>query len=204
MRRRQRGFTLIEVILALSLVGALLVITFGGLRVGLAAWRQGDERAEVQQHARSVVQVISRALAGVHPYLQTPAPGEQGGLLFDGDSERVAFVTVAPPFPAAAPIAFTAVTLSHEAGSQPGLVIRQKVLPNRGAFERVSPTLADPAVTALRFRYLRESTGGWEDRWDARREKALPSAVQITLTMRLNGRTVEHPPLTLAIRAVAP
>jgi len=37
MHRRDRGFTLLELLLALSIVAALLVIMFGGLRVGLAA-----------------------------------------------------------------------------------------------------------------------------------------------------------------------
>jgi type II secretory pathway component PulJ len=32
---------LLEVIIALSIVAVLLVITFGGLRVGLAAWQRG-------------------------------------------------------------------------------------------------------------------------------------------------------------------
>ena len=41
MTRRQRGFTLVEVIIALTIVATLLVITFAGLRVGLAAWQRG-------------------------------------------------------------------------------------------------------------------------------------------------------------------
>jgi prepilin-type N-terminal cleavage/methylation domain-containing protein len=43
--RRQRGLTLIELVIALSLVGALLVIMFSRLRVGLTAWSRGESRA---------------------------------------------------------------------------------------------------------------------------------------------------------------
>ncbi len=41
-----RGFTLVELLIALSIVGALLAIAFGGLRVAIAAWGQGEDRAE--------------------------------------------------------------------------------------------------------------------------------------------------------------
>ena len=55
MRRGERGFTLLELVMALAIVGALVVIAFSGVRIALAAWRQGEERAEAHQHIRSVV-----------------------------------------------------------------------------------------------------------------------------------------------------
>src|SRR3989442_13749489 len=68
MRRRgERGFTLLELIIALAIVGALLAVAFGGLRVALAAWPQGEDRAEAHQHLRSISLIPSRALAWAHP-----------------------------------------------------------------------------------------------------------------------------------------
>jgi prepilin-type N-terminal cleavage/methylation domain-containing protein len=46
VRRNERGFTLLELLMALAIVGALVVIAFGGVRIALGAWRQGEERAE--------------------------------------------------------------------------------------------------------------------------------------------------------------
>ena len=42
MKRDQRGFTLIELLMALAIVGALVVIAFGGVRIALGSWRQGE------------------------------------------------------------------------------------------------------------------------------------------------------------------
>ena len=70
---KERGFTLLEMLIALSIVAALLAILLGGLRVGLAAWRQGDERAEAHQHLRSVAELLTRSVAGIFPYRMAPA-----------------------------------------------------------------------------------------------------------------------------------
>jgi general secretion pathway protein J len=201
MRRgRQRGFTLIEIVIALSIVGALLVIMFGGLRVGLGAWRRGEDRAELLEHERNVDQLVHHAVTGSYLYQPGTSPGTQAGILFGGAPDRLAFVTVAPPVPLSVPIAFTAVTISLEQSPTPGLAIRQKALPNTEPFEAVPPIFVDSAVTALRFRFLREVGGDWEERWDATKEKALPLAVEVTLTTLIAGRRIEHPPLVIPIR----
>ena len=197
---RQRGFTLIEIVIALSIVGALLVIMFGGLRVGLAAWRRGEDRAELLEHERNVDQMVDRAVTGSYLYNPGTTPASQPGILFEGEPDRLAFVTVAPPVPPSVPIAFTAVTISLETGATPGLAIRQKALPNSDPFEAVPPAFVDPAVTALRFRYLREVGADWEERWDATKEKGLPVAVEVMLTTQFGGRRIEHPPLVIPIR----
>jgi len=214
-RGRQRGFTLIEIVIALSIVGALLVIMFGGLRVGLGAWRRGEDRAELLEHERNVDQMVDHAVTGSYLYnpgtspagTSPPATGPAGassatqaGILFEGAPDRVAFVTVAPPVPSSVPIAFTAVTISLETGPTPGLAVRQRALPNTEPFEAVPPIFVDPAVTALRFRYLREVGGEWEERWDATKEKALPVAVEVMITTQYGSRRIEHPPLVIPIR----
>jgi prepilin-type N-terminal cleavage/methylation domain-containing protein len=220
-RSCQRGFTLIEIVIALSIVGALLVIMFGGLRVGLGAWRRGEDRAELLEHERNVEHMVNHAVTASYlsnpgtsppgtsrpvtsPPAQSPAGASsatQAGILFEGGPDRLAFVTVAPPVPLSAPIAFTAVTISLEAGAIPGLAIRQKALPNTEPFEAVPPLFVDPAVTALRFRYLREVGEDWEERWDATKEKALPIAVEVMMTTQYGSRRIEHAPLVIPIRA---
>ena len=72
-RGGQRGFTLLELVLALSIVAAMLAIVFGGLRVGVRAWQRGEERTESQQHSRSLNALLALSLGGTAAYLG-PAP----------------------------------------------------------------------------------------------------------------------------------
>jgi general secretion pathway protein J len=201
MRRHpERGFTLIELVLALSIVAIMVTMLFGGLRVGLRAWQRGEERAAVLQHARSVTQLLQEALGGIYAYrgrVEEATPGEV--LLFQGEAERLSFVTVSPPMSLPAPIPFVAVTLSIDAGNAPGLAIREKALPNFNPFEAVAPSVVDPAITAIRFRYLRDE-GTWEETWDGPVERIVPRAVEVTLTAMTNGRVQQAPPITVPIR----
>ena len=197
---RARGFTLLELMLALSIAAAVLIILFGGLHVGLAAWRRGDERAARLDHARSVVLLLERALAGAFPYRPALDEAQEAQILFAGQPDRLTFVTLTPPLPAAGPAAFTAVSL---AGDAVGLTLRQQPMPNRLDLDRLEPVLVDPETIAVRFRYLGQEPEAWQAQWDMTQEETLPRAVEITLASRQGGGAAVAA-LVVPIRAVMP
>ncbi|HET7873910.1 MAG TPA: type II secretion system protein GspJ [Methylomirabilota bacterium] len=203
-RAGARGFTLLELLLALSIVATMLVILFAGVGVGFKAWRQGEARAEGLQRERGLAQLLARPLAAAFPYL---GPADRGGarvIRFEGEPDRLSFVTAAPPVPLSPAIAFTAVTLAMERQGAPGLAIREKALPNLDPFGPARPAVVDPAVTGLRFRYLREPGAPWQERWDAAQERGLPRAVEITVTTAETGQLRPQPPIVVTIRATTP
>jgi general secretion pathway protein J len=200
MTRDRRGFTLLEVLIALAIVGALLVIAFGGMRVALASWRRGEDRAEAHQHVRGVALQLARTIGAAYPYVGSRGAASESVLLFFGKETRLEFVTQSPPFAFPAPIAFTAVVIAFdESEERPGLVIRQLPLPNRNPFVDAKPVFHDPAVTSIAFKYMDEN-GAWLDAWDGRNDNAAPRAVRITVGTTLDGRTQTLPPLTVSLR----
>ena len=96
----------------------------------------------------------------------------------------------------------TAVVLAFGDSGEPGLVVRQRALPNREPFTEAAIVYRDPSVTALKFAYMDE--GGWKDTWDGAEAKATPRAVRITVATSINGRVEEMPPLTVSLRTAAP
>jgi prepilin-type N-terminal cleavage/methylation domain-containing protein len=194
------GFTLLELLIALAIVGALLAVAFGGVRVGLAAWRQGEERAEAHQHVRGVALTLARAIGGTYPYRASRSLAPDPVLLFDGKADRLEFVTQSAPFPLGAPIAFTAVGVSLETSDPPGLVIRERALPNQEPFDKAKVVFSDPRVTGLEFSFL-DKDGNWQDSWEGAALGATPIAIRIRVEIESSGRREALPPLTVSLRS---
>jgi hypothetical protein len=152
--------------------------------------------------------VVAHAVEGAHPYRGARGEAPESVLLFHGTPTTIEFVTRSAPYPYAIPIAFTAVVISLEQGESPGLVVKQRPLPNREPFTEAVARLTEPAVTGLSFRYL-DSVGTWRETWDVDTEEPetqqmIPQAVEISLTAVVNGRTEKLPPLTVAVRTTRP
>lgn len=202
-RNDQSGFTLLELVIALAIVGALLAVAFGGLRVALAAWQRGEDRAEAHQHVRGVAQALARVVAGSFPYTASRAEAPDPVILFRGTANKLEVVTQTPPGAFAVPIAFAAVSIELAEGDRPGLIVRQRAMPNRDPFTEGTVVVRDETIRTMTFSYL-DDAGSWRDEWDGEPEKTLPRAVRLTLGVDNGGRTEAMPPMTIALRVLTP
>lgn len=190
-----RGFTLVELLIALAIVGALLVTAFGGMRVVLGAAQRGEELTESHQHVRSMATVLGRAVGAAFPYKGAFGDTPEAKLLFRGEESRIQFVTQAPPYPLPIPVAFTAVVIERVDGE--GLVVRERALPNREPFAAAPVVLRDPSVATLRFRYMDDGRT-WQEKWED--EDTMPLAVEVSVAATLNGRAEVLPPVVVGLR----
>jgi prepilin-type N-terminal cleavage/methylation domain-containing protein len=65
--RRERGFTLIELMIAVALVAAISVGMLMAIRTSLITYQKTDDRLQSNRRVMSVEQILSRELGGVMP-----------------------------------------------------------------------------------------------------------------------------------------
>ena len=53
LRAAERGFTLLELLVAITLLGLLMAALFGGLRLGTRVWETADARLDSSANRRA-------------------------------------------------------------------------------------------------------------------------------------------------------
>jgi hypothetical protein len=145
----------------------------------------------------------ARVVAGAYPYTASRGDAPDPHILFTGAAHKLELVTQSPPGAFAVPVAFAAVVIEHAEGERAGLVVRQRIMPNREPFAEALPVLHDPTVTSLTFAYLDEA-GAWQDTWDGETQKTLPRAVRLSVSAVSGTRSETLPPLTITLRVLTP
>lgn len=89
-RPGNRGFTLVELLIAFVLVALISLLLFSGLRVGVRAWEGVEAAAEINTELRLVRDFLRRTLSQVRA-VTLLLEGEPY-LVFSGDAQQLEFV----------------------------------------------------------------------------------------------------------------
>ena len=94
-KKARRGFTLVELMVALTILAGLLAVTYSGFRVALTFWEKGNLRAQEFERRQTVLSVLREQIAGALPVLHLAQDGNvrRQKLAFEGDSRTIRFVS---------------------------------------------------------------------------------------------------------------
>lgn len=96
---RNKGFTLIEVMIAMTLLSVLVVLLFSVMRIAAESWNAGEAKTVAVNRKAVVYQFFKRHLATIRPVMQFRS-AENGGdeiqPVFQGYSQRMVFVAALP------------------------------------------------------------------------------------------------------------
>ncbi len=98
MRRQAAGFTLMEVLLATSLLAAALSLGFGILRAAGATVARGEAMAERNERIRAVSQFLRQRIGGAQAIAFGFDAGSGQALRFAGDARSMRFVAEQPAY----------------------------------------------------------------------------------------------------------
>lgn len=220
--RTVAGFTLLEVLISLTILSLIFVAVLGAIQVGSRSWEKGEQRAEENLRNRTLYDTLARELTMLYPLRVKEQEKEY--ILFRGKVDSLLFATL-PQSYGAEPFSHMIKVVTYTVEPGRGLVAAESYpLSNESDdfdSQGVGAIGADDRISEARFRYL-VPTGKpeeklppvWRDSWDPSQDGVsqgalkgsdrLPLAVEITLTLlranRQGDRDLTLPPLIFPVQ----
>ncbi|MFT5768749.1 MAG: general secretion pathway protein J, partial [Lysobacterales bacterium] len=191
---QQKGFTLVEVLLAITLMSMLLALAYGGLRAAIKTTESGQELLEASGNVRVTHQFIRRQLNQMQPLpYNIENDAEETRVVFEGDSQRIQYVAPMPGYlgqggPQVQYIELVRGTdgieliFSHQLlqGYDPAFMIERE------------PIILLEGIERAEFEFLaRDENGellGWSGNWDT--PGTLPVAVRLDVDFGEDSRSI--------------
>lgn len=200
--RVETGFTLLELLLSITILSLILGTIYGTLSMGSRAWEKGERDIDKIQRMRVVMDVLSREIKSTFPYMVTPSELDthKKFYAFEGKRDSISFVSSVPLRGGKKGLSW----LSFWVEEGKGLVVVERdalridIFKERNFIDRDKMEVLDEHVSRMRFEYYElkrgkeEGEGEWKERWDAEKKGKLPHAVKIELTFEEEGRGEEE------------
>lgn len=189
-----RGFTLLEVVLALSIFAIMGGILYGAFSLSHSAVEKSQASFERSQKLRSFTDLLGNYIRSAYPYRQTI---QDTTVFFDGQEDQLTFVSALSL--AMGGRGMSKIRIGWE-GAEEGegsiqleeeVPVRFNMSEDRDYGGVRNDVLIQERVKELRFAYLdsKSEDERWEERWDGREKLALPRAVRLSYRTR-EGREI--------------
>jgi len=186
----QNGFTLLELLISLTIVGLILVLVFGSLRIGARAWEKGEKNVEMRQRERIVLDLVKRQIASM--FVRVVADKDESPFFFKGDGVSMEFISRLPISPGSqAGLVYVKYRIRGEdEGEKRGLFFSER---NTYLIEKMMEDQTEddffeliPGAQNIEFEYLKgpsedQDESIWQETWDPELDKGAPLAVKIVL-----------------------
>ena len=205
-QRHHRGFTMIELLVALGLFALMSSVLFGSLRLAGRSTDAGEEKAQASSGMRLASDYLRTQLGSQHP--QRMRKMLEFPLLFGGTGEELRFTATLPGRVGVGGMWYYKLSISNVPGKQHPALVLERVMPDLDAVSMPSFSEAERSVLAddvksLKIAYFGRDRGAaldqaptWRNTWDD--TQLLPVLVQIEVVPRQGA---PWPPIVVAPRA---
>jgi general secretion pathway protein J len=185
MNSRDRGFTLLELMIALVLMAGIASILYGSLALAARSWDGGEAKVGQVSDMRSTLSYLRTQLSEQYPQRMWKTP--EITLLFAGERDELRYAAVLPERVAGGGVYYFRLAVVRN-GDKSQLV-QERMIPDTSALQ--APEFQDPDrsvladdIAELRIEYYGRDanaaeldTPTWRDRWEDRQR--LPLLVRL-------------------------
>jgi general secretion pathway protein J len=182
----QRGFTLLEVVVALAILSLCAMLLYEGMHLCLGGWQAAIDQAQREDSILAAQQFIRARLQTISPFRTDPSVSSE--IPFAGSAQELEFTAPAPAAMGFGELRY--VLRLHRTRTDGALVVRWRRTWN-ARIDRVAgdawheePLIAD--VSNLEFQYFDTNApegSKWRASWD---ERSVPQLIRVIVKFATN------------------
>ena len=185
---RIRGFTLLELLLALTLLGLVIAVMFGSLRLSARSWDMGEERTDTVNQMRTASQFLRLQLSQTYPLRWRKI--QNSPLAFNGQNDRMRFSAPLLSRVGQGGIFWLELSLEETQDNKKRLLLK-RLNPDRNAttvpeFNDAEITVLAEGLSEMKISYYGRDDNRtdtveptWRELWEAKQE--LPQLIKIQI-----------------------
>jgi general secretion pathway protein J len=203
MKHRAAGFTLIEVLIAMSLLGIMMVLLFASLRISARNWNAGESRiAEVSQMA-TVQNFFQRHLSSARAENLEIVDEDRVEFAFQGDAKKLRFASALPASAARKGLQVFSISMQEEDAGNSLIVAIEPLFPAApGEQWKKEEVILVSKISAFEMSYFgihaNQDEPSWYNHW--LNQKSLPKLVKLEIEFD-NG--IVWPTMIISLRLSA-
>jgi general secretion pathway protein J len=185
MIRSQRGFTLIELVVAMALLATMMLLLYSGLSFGIRSWDAGDVNGRRTADRRIGENFLRREIAELFP-MRWKEPNVVK-FAFEGERDHMRFVSSRPAGLAQGGLSLVGLEVQDEGrGSRKRNLVMRRAMPDDeqksfDPLDKAEPTLMLAGVQSVSFEYFGSENDftppQWTDTWKP--TNRIPEAIRL-------------------------
>ncbi len=202
----RRGFTLLELMISIAMIGVIVLILFGAMRLGFRSVDAGEKKIETLERLRASLNTVDAQIQSEVPISYTDEDGSTR-YYFKGEETAMEFSTNYSLWSGQAGYVVVHYTVASDSFGQKSLLISENVI----GMEAMRQTYLFDSFSDISFEYFYKSptdeVGNWVTKWTD--DTDIPEKVKLHLVrgaedfsmiipMRARGNLSQQQPSSVA------
>jgi general secretion pathway protein J len=191
--RRESGFTLLELMIAITLLSMMAVGIYAVLSISIRSWNRGTDAIDISQRHRSMLDMARKQFASIYPLYTTPSstePNSSFALIFQGTQNNLRFISLnsLQSYDNAGPMLIS-YEMGRDADGNSSLDEKEVrytgQLPDESVLSSSKSISVFDGLLSCTFEYYdpgdADNPAQWVVEWDGSTLNRLPAAVRMTM-----------------------